>query len=287
MNLPTIKIIHPKKMVEIPNRWELLSPDLYLYLCSLLTDYAVGKISYRQLHLMYVCRYLGLDPGKLQDETACENLYIISRQIDFIFKDPQNINSSFLAQLVPEISIKGRLFDKVYKAYTIHTGFDTLTCSLTAIQFIEAYELLGGSPDKLPLLAAILYYPKRYVSEEAHKFAGELKDLDPIQLQAVFLNFLSFTNYLFSCTGFSILRGKALEDNKTKITIGMSESLYNLSTDGLGDVQVIEQLPVIKYLSLLRKKLIESIKAMNDADIDLLEISNKTGLTIKQIKQII
>ena len=67
----------------------------------------------------------------------------------------------------------------------------------------------------------------------------------------------------------------------------MAESLYNLSADGLGNVDVIEQMPVIKYLTILRKKLIESVTAMNEAGIDLVEISDKTGLSIKTIKQII
>ena len=67
----------------------------------------------------------------------------------------------------------------------------------------------------------------------------------------------------------------------------MAESLYNLSADGLGDVDVIEQMPVIKYLTILRKKLIESVTAMNEVGLDLVEISDKTGLSIKMIKMIL
>lgn len=50
---------------------------------------------------------------------------------------------------------------------------------------------------------------------------------------------------------------------------------------------MIEQMPVIKYLTILRKKLIESVTAMNEVGLDLVEISDKTGLSIKMIKMIL
>ncbi|MCL3853558.1 hypothetical protein M1P97_19940 [Parabacteroides sp. GYB001] len=267
----------------IPNRWEHLTPELYLHLCRLLEMYAKGKISYRGLHIAYICASLDLDPKKIKGSSAHENVYLLSEQIDFIFKDRQHINNCFLAQLVPTLQVNGQ----TYKAYTIQTTFDTLTCSLTAMQFIEAYELIGCTTDKMSLLAAILYHPGTYTSETAHTLADAFADIDPLLLQAICLNFQAFANYLFTRPPFNILYMRKPKDHRPAISIGMAESLYNLSADGLGNVDVIEQMPVIKYLTILRKKLIESVTAMNDAGIDLVEISDKTGLSIKTIKQII
>ena len=169
----------------------------------------------------------------------------------------------------------------------IQTGFDTLTCSLSAIQFIEAYDLIGCPIEKLPIMAAILYCPGTYTSEVAHSLAKDFASLDPVLLQGIYLNFQAFANYLFTRTPFNILYMRKSKEHKPAISIGMAESLYNLSADGLGNVDVIEQMPVIKYLTILRKKLIESVMAMNEVGIDLVEISDKTGLSIKTIKQII
>jgi hypothetical protein len=287
MNLEQIQIHLPDRTVQVPNRWELLTPKLYLYVCRLLTEYAAGNISFRELHAMYVCHSLGLEAGKLTDETACQNLYVISSQVDFIFEKPGKLNSMFLAQLVPLIRIPGHAKGRLLRGYRVNTTFDTLSCSLTAIQYIEAYELIGCKKDKLPLMAAILYFPAPYNSEAAHELAGKLTGLEPVLLEAISLNFLAFSNYLFCRTHFSLLRGNPSQKEKSGITVGMADSLYDLSGEGFGDVSAVEQMPVIKYLTLLRKKLIESVKAMRDAEIELFEIAEKTGLTIKQIKQII
>lgn len=283
MNAPEVVFETSFGEYTIPNRWELLTQELYLFVCQLLQQYSAGQISYRSLHIAYVCKALNLNPKKIQGATANENLYILSEQIDFIFKDTQHINNNFLAQLIPTLSVNG----KVYEAYKIQTGFDTLTCSLSAIQFIEAYELLGCPADKLPVMAAILYCPGVYTSEAAHSLAESFASLDPVLLQGICLNFQAFANYLFTRTPFNILYMRKAKEHKPAITIGMAESLYNLSADGIGNVDVIEQMPVIKYLTILRKKLIESVTAMNEAGIDLAEISDKTGLSIKTIKQII
>lgn len=283
MNAPDIIFTTPSGEYGIPNRWERLTPELYLSVCRLLDRYSSGEISYRALHIAYVCEALGLDPSRIKGTTAHENLCLLSEQIDFILKDERRVNDRFLAQLVPAISSGGR----EYKAYEIHTGFGALTCSLSAIQFIEAYELIGSQEDKLPLLAAILYCPGTYSSEAAHRLADTFSGLDPILSQAIYLNFLAFANYLFTQTPFSVLYTRKAKEHKPVISIGMAESLYNLSADGLGDVDVIERMPVIKYLSILRKKLIESVTAMSEAGIDLLEISDKTGLSTQTIKKIV
>ncbi|MDR0713877.1 MAG: winged helix-turn-helix transcriptional regulator [Bacteroidales bacterium] len=46
-------------------------------------------------------------------------------------------------------------------------------------------------------------------------------------------------------------------------------------------------MPVIKYLTILRKKLIESIIAMRDAEMNIVDIADKTGLSIQTVKKII
>ena len=76
-------------------------------------------------------------------------------------------------------------------------------------------------------------------------------------------------------------------EKQSLITTGALESLYNLSNDGLGDVSAIEQMNIIKYFTILRKKLIETIRSMNFAEIPVVDIAKNTGLPISLIKQII
>jgi hypothetical protein len=53
-----------------------------------------------------------------------------------------------------------------------------------------------------------------------------------------------------------------LEETKVSaISTGALESLYNLSSDGFGDIETIEQMNVIQYLTILRKKIIDTVRS--------------------------
>lgn len=277
MNAEYITFRTSKGEYKVPNRWELLSTELFQYLVLLLAQMALGKIDTNIVKLLYVARVFNIDLRKAKDLDAMANLVVISNKIDFIFDRKGKVNACFLAQLVPKF---GR-----YKGYEVKTTMDTLTCSLTAIQLIEAQDALKGGVNKLPLLAAILYCPSPYTSEKAHALATRFMK-DPLKLQTVALNFQAFVTYLFTRTHFSILSTSG-SNHVPEIATGMIETLYNLSADGMGDVSTVEQMPVIKFLTILRKKLIESVKAMHDAKMDIVEISEKTKLDTKHIKKML
>lgn len=319
-----IKFVVKDREYSIPNAWEPLSPEQYLEVCRLLADFAAGKISVMEVKLRYVCQIMGWDTDKIKGETSWQNLYLLAGQVDFMFeivypagtldgipkdireqarkREPANlpatysrylskqeyqyrVDACFAKQLLPDF----KFGDKQYRGYEILTDFDRITCNLTAIQFIEARQLLSeihDSINKLPLLAAILYYPGTYSSAGAHRLAKSFESLDPVLLQAISINFQAFTAFLFTRTPFSILSAGKGEPLPV-ICTGMLESLYNLSQDGIGDLEKVERMDCITYLVILRKKLIESVKTMHDYKIEKTEISEKTGLPIKIINKIL
>ena len=306
----------------IPNCWESLTPTLYLSLCELLQQWSTGSISYSEVRIKYVCAALDINTSKIQADLAYQNIYFLSQQVSFIFnhnypveaikglekqdklhlkkiapehfpnkmlrsflskqKYTYTIDACFSQQLLPIVIIN----NTTYHGYDICTSYGIISSTLTAMQFIDAYQLISLGPNMYPLMASILYAPGIYNSEQAHKLATTFEKLSTAQLFAITLNFQSFCSYLFTQTQFSILMQSNGKQNNT-ISTGMAESLFNLSNDGLGDAATIERMPIVKYLLILRKKLIESIHAMHQGKIDLLEISERTGLTINTIKQII
>lgn len=317
--------IHQDKF-GIPNAWEELTPGLFEGIMADMDLVTKGKLSPGMLQINHVCRAMGWDSQRLmqcKDEETWSNLAWLGEQVDFIFRvtypdqdaalqelskddylkakktPPERLklpiarylakldykfvlNSCFCVQLIPYVSIQGKL----YPGYIIDTGFNQLTCSLTALQFIEARSLLGCSKEMLPLLASILYHPGVYESESAHALAKSFERLSDETLQSIAFNFSSFVNYLFSKTQFRILVAGESE-KRSPITTGALESLYNLSNDGLGDISTIEQMNIIKYLTILRKKLIEAVQSMGFAEMPVVDIAKNTGLPISLIKQII
>ncbi|MDD4636037.1 MAG: hypothetical protein PHV66_00275 [Bacteroidales bacterium] len=282
MNLSRIEIKTDKKTAYIPNRWEMLSKKQFLFLVALLAQYAAKSITASDLKLFYVCNMLGIDPGKVKELEGVENLIIISEQIDFIFDKEGKPNICYLAQLIPSLRIRMHW----EKGYSVNTSYDTLTCSLTTAQFIDAWELLKSKSNKLPLLASILYSKLPYSSQAAHNQVRKFESVHPIVLQAISLNFQAVVNYLFTKTHFSLL-SSGTKNNIPEISTGMLETMYNLSADGMGDVHSVKQMPIVEFLSILRKKIIDSVQAMHKSKIDLLKISEATGLDSTIIKKML
>lgn len=106
------------------------------------------------------------------------------------------------------------------------------------------------------------------------------------ELQAIAFNFQAFNNYLFTQTDFRLLTA-AKEGKCSAISTGALESLYNLSNDGLGDITAIEQMNVIKYLTILRKKIIETVRSMDAMKMEKADIEKETGLPLHIINQIL
>lgn len=173
-----IEFVVKDKTYGIPNAWELLTPEQYMDVCRLLVDFAAGKYSVMEVRLRYVCQMMGWNPDKVKGDVAWQNLYLLARQADFMFEivypagtldgvpkdireqarktEPADfppaysrylskqeykyrIDACFAKQLIPDF-----IFDKQqYRGYEIRTDFDRITCNLTAVQFIEARQILS------------------------------------------------------------------------------------------------------------------------------------------------
>lgn len=320
-----IRIQHGDYLYNIPNKWELIATEYqYTQLVKDLIDMSIGKLSPAMVRINYICRFFGWDYKKIKGEDAFANLVMLSEQVTFMFRisypnndealqgmddytyqlckkiPPERLTGITLAkvlrkldyrftldlcfcrQFIPYCQIRG----KRYKGYTIDTNFDILSTSLTALQFIEARQLVGQGEKMLPLMAAILYHPYPYNSESAHKLADRFKDVSHEVLYAISLNFQAFVNFLFTKTDYRILTsGKEMK--KSAISTGALEALYNLASDGYGDINHIEQMGLLQYLIILRKKVIESVRSLNAAKMDLVDIEKETGLPLSIIKQIL
>lgn len=319
-----LELIYKGRTYRVPNRWESMTSEQYLHLIRDLMRMGAGKISSGEVRIRYLCDVMGWNVHKFRNEDQIADLIAISEQLTFLFLinypdnnsvldgldaktrercrriDPFRLHHPiarvlrrldyqyvpdfcFCAQLLPTITAS----DKEYHGYRIKTDYGMITCSLTALQYIEARALIEQGQQSLPLMAAILYYPdKEYDSQRAHTMAKDFASLDPNVLAAISLNFQAFNCYLFNKTPFSLL-AKFRHEPERPITIDASEALYDLSKDGLGDARQIEQMNLLTYLKILRKKSIDAVRDLKSMDWDKLKISNEVGLPISIIDQII
>lgn len=283
----TISVRANGKIYEIPNSWELLTSDQYLKLIELLSLMENGQYPPGAVKCLFLCYMMKWDLNRIKrDEKVLENFMSIASQITFIFQEKDDkftLDLCFCRQQLPLIFID----KKAYYGYDINTDFQSLTCSLTALQYIEARQLLDMGEESLPLLAAVLYFGKgQYSSEKAQKLALQFRKLPANTLRAIALNFTAVNNFLFSKTEFSLLT-KFLPQKGSSITTDATDALYDLSKDGLGNAQQVEQLNVLTYLRILRKKTIEGVKSLKASGMEMAKIADEVGLPLEVVKQII
>lgn len=319
-----IELVYNGEIYRIPNRWETLTDRQYISLVADLLRMAEGQLSAGGVRINYLCDIMKWSKRKFRTEEQIVNLVAISERLTFLFQinypdnnevldgldketydlcrriDPFRLHHPiarvlrrldysyvvdlcFCAQLIPVVKLK----DRTYHGYKVDTGFGVLTCSLTALQYIEARELIEHGAESLPLMAAILYYPeKTYNSEKAHALAHEFSELPAEILTAISFNFQAFNNFLFSRTSFSIL-SKFKPKPDRPITTTASDALYDLSKEGLGDASQVEQMNVLTYFKVLRKQTISAVRDMKGFGWDKLKISEEVGLPISVIDNII
>ena len=283
----TISVRANGKVYEIPNSWELLTSDQYLKLIDLLSLMENGQYPPGAVKCLFLCYMMKWDLNRIKrDEKVLENFMSIASQITFIFQEKDDkfvLDLCFCRQQLPLIFID----KKAYYGYDINTDFQSLTCSLTALQYIEARQLLEMGEESLPLLAAVLYFGKgQYSSEKAQKLALQFRKLPANTLRAIALNFTAVNNFLFSKTEFSLLT-KFIPKEGSSITTDATDALYDLSKDGLGNARQVEQLNVLTYLRILRKKTIEGVKSLKATGMELAKIADEVGLPLDIVKKII
>ena len=281
-----IQLVYNSKLIDLPNQWEGLTPEQYQRLVGNLLRMAAGEISPGEVRIRLLCDLMGWRVSKIKDEESLAALIGISQRFTFLFNEDNEgrflVNLCFCAQLLPSVVVAG----KAYEGYRVCTEFGQLTCSLTALQYLEARALISQGEKALPFMAAILYCPGIYDSERAHIISKEFANLPAETLAAICWNFQALNNFLFTRTDFSLLT-KFKEKTPTAITTDASDALYDLSADGLGNNEEIEQMNVLTYLRILRKKTIDAVRQMRGMKMDTPSISLETGLPIEVINDMI
>lgn len=192
------------------------------------------------------------------------------------------IDAIFPKNLLPEININGHF----YHGYRFYRSGSFLETSLTARQFIDAVTaynayLEKAVPEHIDKLIQVLYF-----NNQPQVVAKAIQHASDRVKYGVLLNFQAILAFLMNKTRYSIIWNRKGDENDgiSKLTMGISDTVYSLEKEGYED---IENAGLFKYLDLLLKNIIDSVRMLNEAEVDIGEISEKTGLSINQIKKII
>lgn len=281
---------------SVPNRYELLSSEQYLYIMELLARWSAGELSPIELQALYVCHCLGLKAKRI-DAEGMPNLYQIASAIDFILEYDAESDSYkpsqplFAKQLLPALELDGT----IYQGYAVNTAGGMLSIGLSSLAFIDALDLLPLTDRTARLRLALTLYNKEYNPAQIHELSAKLADritpADELALEGVAFNFAALAGFLFRLPHYEILvpqgGDKAKAEAPSQYRLGLSASLYRLCSEGLGSKTEIEQMPVLDFLEQLRMATIQGVRRLNDMGQKLPDIAEATGLSIAQINRII
>lgn len=299
MKQQDITIMSGSQTAVIPNSWQGVTPDVFQKFVSNLADHYAGNLTEADIRRRYVLDVMGWRLSRIHDTDTLATVVALADRITFLFtpyKTLQNPttpypnlqsptltpNLNFFAQFVPTVKIG----TTEYQAYSVSTAYNNLTTSLSALQYIEAQQALTQGTPSLPMLAAILYCPQPYSSTLAQQLAEKMQQLPAVTLMAIQMNFIGFTTALYTQTEFALL-SKFQPKKQSPIATDMADALYDLCADGLGTHEQVEQMNLLTYLRILRKKTIEAVRQMRSLEWDVIKISQETTLPVSVIQQII
>ncbi|MDR1119544.1 MAG: hypothetical protein LBM08_01335 [Dysgonamonadaceae bacterium] len=216
-------------------------------------------------------------PNDLPDHVELQYVKKLKRQT---FPD-----FTFAKNLLPEIKING----KKYPGYIFELHEEVIHTTLTAEQYVNANLLYGKyidtrNPSYLDMLVATLYCPK---GSDAVSFAETAAKSDNVDKQAVFICFQAIQTFLATRTKYAILWSRKPADKNDKLSLGLSDSIYSLSSAGYGSLNEVSQMPLTAFFDLLVKNIIDAVKTLRDMKLKKDEIAEKTGLSLDQINKII
>jgi hypothetical protein len=282
------------KKFTIPNAWEELSPSQYICVAQLLVRLLGGELNLYDFRFALLRELTGFhSTGKKYSEREFEliysNLTILSEKITFALRRDggrYRPNLSFKKNPLPQLRVGRKTFTGA--RFTIDRMVDT---DITARQFCDAHDILAGyaeAPDEalLNALCAILYGSlKPYALAEASRLAKKyFARLAPPQKHAVMIWFSGVAGWLASHPVYCVLfAGKKAGGAGQRISLGMSESIMQLSHAGFGSVDSIGALPVTDFFDLMVKDLKQQLSDAIAKGVKRENITRQTGLTYAQL----
>lgn len=283
------------KTFTIPNSWEELTPAQYVGVTQLLMRLLSKELNLYDFRFALLKALTGLyATGRKYSGQEVErihsNIIFLSEKITFALRrdgDWYCPNLYFRRNPLPQLRVGRKVFTGA--RFTIGSVVDT---SLTARQFCDAYDIFAGyakapSDDLLNILCAILYgdfapYTVAAACQLAKQYFAKL----PLpQKHAVLMWFTGIAQWLVAHPVYCVLfAGRSAAGGEgQRISLGMSESIMQLSAAGFGSVDSVGALPVTDFFDLMVKDLKQQLSEAIAKGVKKENLIRQTGLTYAQL----
>lgn len=220
-------------------------------------------------------------------ENITYNLVSLSEKIAFPWRHENGqtiINTMMLRNPIPSIRIRSKKIQGLY----FNIGIITQT-NITARQFADAFDICTAyakSQDSrlLNILCAILYPGKHNHSQAVNSnYHERFARASFIVRYAVYFWFTGVIAYFVNHPVYSLLFSGSTSNNPDRISLGLSESILQLSLTGFGSIPEMSNQPVIIFFDAQVKSLKKTISDAMGKGVKKEELPALLNLSISQI----
>ena len=309
---------------QIPNQWEELNTDQFIYLIDLLNSHTAGELTADMVRTLFFLKIAGIKPRKIYSKESAdlysENIYRISRNLTFMFRvvydnaaalrsmesDYRNLLERYLPEElegeVPELRVARKLkkhleIDAIFAKNLIpeirirrrnYPGFKFDRIGGILNTDLPAGDFINASTLHDLFMESGNQEQLDMMISILYKLPAGVatKVADDIKA-AVLFNFRSIMQFISQQTQYGLLWNKGNSVQENKISIGFVDSLYSLSKAGYGDASHLKSISLVEFLDLLLKEVIDTVKSLQSSKMDMVKISEITKLSINQIQSIL
>ncbi|MEG1935635.1 MAG: hypothetical protein RR141_06535, partial [Rikenellaceae bacterium] len=111
-------------------------------------------------------------------------------------------------------------------------------------------------------------------------------DLQTSTVEAVLINFQAYCKYLFTRTRFRLLFSKSCKSRSTMKVATNLDQMYSLCKRGYGSPAELEKCSILHYFTFLLNELFESVRKLHAQGMSVVEIADKTNLTVEEVSSL-
>lgn len=286
-----------KRPILLPSCWEDLSPKQYIYTIRKLLELMAHQCTLTDFRIALLLKYthyrptIRFRPAKPETKaTITENLVRLAELITFPLRDGKNgteLNNQLRRNPIPELRI-GR---KTFKGKQFDIGI-VLRTDIRAREFADAFDSVRAfaetqSEECLNTLCAILYpaFPDhtRNLNSDHHR---NFTRLNYAVRYGIMIWFTGIVQYFTEHPVYKILFAGNTDEETTRISLGMGETIMHLSLVGFGSKTEMENINLVDYFDLQIKSLKKIIADARAQGAKTTDIASHTHLSHNLIEQL-
>lgn len=291
---------------QVPTAWDELTSSQFISLVQHINNFGSGNISLDDCRCLWILDICGINTIKVSKKHSADlisSIISIVDRVNFFYRYNYGNSLSGMSSATRKLLEK---YDasllpsspELTYALRLKPSLELDLCfSQNLIPYIE--DTIGWTPDTinagtflscLDLSETLNQNPNVIYTIVEYLYPNTTKDwsrnLPSSTIEAVLLNFQAYCKYLFTRTRFRLLFSPSGKSRSAVKVATNLDQLYSLCKRGYGSSSYLEQCSILHYFTFLLNELFESVRKLHAQGMSVVEIADKTNLTVEEVSSL-